>query len=84
MDCIHAYFKDNIPYVLCDCDGTPRTARLDEVTKYMCGYQRFCPNIRVCTLLPGWRECSKLRTQQAPAENVVPAVSYKPGKKKKS
>lgn len=84
MDCKHAYFKDNIPYVLCDCDGTPRTARLDEVTKYMCGYQRFCPNIRACTLLPEWIACSKHIRHDSHVENVVPAVTHKPSRKKKA
>ena len=84
MECKHAYFKDDIPYVLCDCVGTPRTKKLDEVTKCMCGYQRFCPNIRACTLLPEWRECSKLRTAQVPAENVIPAVTHISSRKKKA
>lgn len=84
MECSHAYFKDGVIYVLCDCNGKPQTNRLDEITKHMCGYQRFCPHIRTCTLLPEWRQCSKLRTVPVTHDDVVPAVTQKTSRKKKS
>lgn len=84
MDCKHAYFLDGVQYVLCDCEGQPKKKKLDEITKHMCGYQRFCPNIRACALLPEWVNCSKLRKVETPAGNIVPAVSKaKPKRKKK-
>ena len=83
MECKHAYFKDNVVYVLCDCDGAPKSNNLDEVTKYMCSYQRFCPNKRACALLPEWRQCHKLTVHTEQPQNVVPAVTQKATKKKK-
>lgn len=83
MDCKHAYFLDGVQYVLCDCEGQPKKKKLDEITKHMCGYQRFCPNIRACALLPEWVNCSKLRKVETPAENIVPAVSKAKPKRKK-
>lgn len=84
MDCNHAYFKSGVIYVLCDCDGMPQSNRLDEITKHMCGYQRFCPNIRACALLPEWRSCSKLRRVAKQNADVIPAVTQKASRKKKS
>lgn len=83
MDCKHAYFKDDIPYVLCRCEKEPRTNKLRDVSGSMCGYQRFCPNIRACALLPTWPECRKLSIAAEPAQNVHPAVTQKIAKKKK-
>lgn len=84
MECKHAYFKDNEPYVLCDCGEKPRTNKLEDLTKAMCGHQRFCHNIRVCTLLPTWRECSKLKLAETPTEKVAPALTQKTNRKKKA
>ena len=83
MECKHAYFKDNEPYVLCDCDEKPRTNKLEDLTKAMCGHQRFCPNIRACALLPTWKTCSKLLRAIEPVENVTPAITQKATRKKK-
>ena len=85
MDCKHAYFKDGIQYVLCDCGGTPKTKKLADITQHMCAYQRFCPNIRACALLPEWVNCHKLKTEEATEEKVVvPAVTKTTAKKKKA
>lgn len=84
MDCKHAYFKDDIQYVLCDCGGKPQSKKLNEVTKYMCQHQRYCPNIRACTLLPEWRNCCKLKMFDANAEEVKPTAAKKSGTKKKA
>ena len=84
MECSHAYFKNGIVYVFCDCNGNPKTNNLDELTKNMCGYQRFCPNVRTCTLLPEWRQCSKLKTAVEQHVDIIPAVTQKTSRKKKS
>lgn len=84
MDCRYAYFKDGVPYVLCRKDKEPRTNRLDEITKCMCGYQRFCPNIRACALLPTWVECQKLKVPDESESKVIPAVTQKTTKRKKT
>ena len=84
MDCKHAYFKDGIQYVLCDCDGaTPKTKKLSEVTQYMCAYQRFCPNIRACALLPEYVNCSKLKREATERREVLqPPRKQKPKRKR--
>lgn len=82
MDCKHAYFKDGIDYVLCDIGGMPKTRKLAEITSHMCPYQRFCPNIRACALLPEWVNCGKLKEAEPPAE-VVPAVTKSKSARKK-
>lgn len=83
MDCKHAYFKDGIEYVLCDFCTTPRTKKLPEVTQSMCTYQRFCPNKRTCALLPEWVNCSRIKSEQHPAETAVPAVTKSKASRKK-
>lgn len=82
MDCKHAYFKNGIKYVLCDCGGDPKNNKLDEITKHMCGYQRFCPNARACALMPEWVNCSKLRMAEAKTESVAPSVTRAKQKRK--
>ena len=82
MDCKHAYFKDDIQYVLCDCGGKPQSKKLNEVTKYMCQHQRYCPNIRACALLPEWVNCDKLKREEMPVEVVQPTPKKKSGTKK--
>lgn len=85
MDCKHAYFLDGVPYVLCDFEGHPRTKKNNEVAPRMCPYQRFCPNIRACALLPEWVNCHKLKVKvEAPVEHVTPAVTKKSSRAKKS
>ena len=84
MDCKHAYFKDGVQYVLCDCGGKPQNSKLAELTKHMCAYQRFCPNIRACALLPEWVNCHKLKIEENPEEKIVPAVTKSTAKKKKA
>lgn len=82
MDCKHAYFKDDIQYVLCDCGGKPQSKKLNEVTKYMCQHQRYCPNIRACALLPEWVNCDKLKREEMPVEVAQPTSKKKSGTKK--
>lgn len=85
MDCIHAYFKDDVPYVLCRCEKEPRTNRLSDITPCMCGHQRFCPNVRACTLLPSWVTCSRLGNAEEDYDvKVIPAVTKKTTKKAKT
>ena len=84
MDCKHAYFKDGIQYVLCDCGGAPKSRKLVDVTPHMCAYQRFCPNIRTCALLPEWVNCPRLKTEKPTEEKIIPAVTQTTAKKKKA
>lgn len=33
----------------------------------LCGHQRFCPNARCYTLLPGWEKCTKRENSLRPS-----------------
>ena len=66
MECKNAYRKDGINYILCRCAGEPDPRDTHAICHAMCGFQRFCPNIRDCTLLPGWTGCTRLKAQTLP------------------
>ena len=57
MECKHAYFKAGINYVLCKCQGEPASESIQDLTRCLCGHQKFCRQIRSCSLLPTWRDC---------------------------
>lgn len=59
MECENAYYKDGIPYVLCRKEAEPDVLDKAGTCHAMCGFQRFCPNRRCCTLLPAWEGCRK-------------------------
>lgn len=69
MECKHAYLKSGVNYVLCKCQGEPKSLKMQDVTPCMCGHQRFCPQIQHCTLLPTWQNC--LVKRQAEKKTVV-------------
>lgn len=74
MQCEHAYVKDGARYILCRKSEKPETGDQRAEAHAMCGFQRFCPNIRACVLLPGWEGCLRRRESreeaaQAPQEN---------------
>lgn len=58
MECRYAYVKQGVNYVLCKCQGEPNSAKMQDITRCMCGHQRFCPQIQHCTLLPSWQHCA--------------------------
>lgn len=66
MECKNAYRKDGINYILCRCAGDPNPRDMHAVCHAMCGFQRFCPNIRACTLLPTWAGCTRLKPPAPP------------------
>ena len=63
MECKHAYRRDDVDYIICDVDGKVTSNKLSEVAPKLCLYQRFCPNIRNCALLPTWVDCQKLANE---------------------
>lgn len=71
MECIHAYRRNNVEYIICDCGGKVQTSKLSEIAPKLCLYQRFCPNVRNCTLLPTWHECSKLKEKVVKQEAEI-------------
>lgn len=64
MECKNAYTKDGINYILCRRCAEPAAGDIREICHAMCGFQRFCPNMRACTLLPGWPGCTRLRAAE--------------------
>mgnify|MGYP003302997214 CR=1 FL=1 len=63
MECKHAYRRDDVDYIICDYSGKVTSNKLSEVAPKLCLHQRFCPNVRNCTLLPSWVECTKLKEE---------------------
>ena len=59
MQCENAYIKEGVRYILCRKEKEPDIRDQRALTHAMCGHQRFCPNIRACTLLPSWERCLK-------------------------
>lgn len=59
MQCENAYIKEGVRYILCKKEKEPDIRDQRALTHAMCGHQRFCPNIRACTLLPSWERCLK-------------------------
>ena len=68
MECKNAYRKDGISYILCRCAGEPDAKDQRAVCHALCGFQRFCPNARTCTLLPTWPGCMRLKAPERPQE----------------
>lgn len=90
MDCKHAYIANGIKYILCDKEPQPKANDQKAICHSMCGFQRFCPNIRACTLLPSYVGCMKLKaenaaeTHDAPVETQMPAAETVNATKKKT
>ena len=61
MECKNAYVKPGGRYILCRKSESIDEKSARSLTHGMCGFQRFCPNIRQCVLLPGWKDCLRLR-----------------------
>ena len=60
MECPYAYIKENVNYILCECEGQAKTSEMKEIAKKLCLHQRFCRKVNKCSLLPTWRECKKI------------------------
>ena len=65
MQCENAYIKEGVRYILCKKEKEPDLRDQRALTHAMCGHQRFCPNIRACTLLPSWEHGLKRAENQA-------------------
>ena len=59
MQCENAYTKPGVKGILCRKAKEPKENDLRSVAHALCGHQRFCPNARCYTLLPGWEKCTK-------------------------
>lgn len=65
MQCENGYTKPGVKGILCRKCEEPKTGDLRSVAHAMCGHQRFCPNARCYTMLPGWEKCTKRETPQS-------------------
>lgn len=65
MQCENGYTKPGVKGILCRKCEEPKSGNLRSVAHALCGHQRFCPNARCYTLLPGWEKCTKRGTPQS-------------------
>ena len=83
MQCENGYTKPGVKGILCrKCEG-PKDGDLRSVAHALCGHQRFCPNARCYTLLPGWEKCVLRDTAAAPETREEDAGEEMPAKKTK-
>lgn len=91
MQCENGYTKPGVKGILCRKAKEPKENDMRSMAHALCGHQRFCPNQRCYTLLPGWEKCLlRESTAAAPeireeaAEEEMPVKKTKRAAKKKS
>ena len=62
MQCENGYTKPGVKGILCRKAKEPKAGDLRSTAHALCGHQRFCPNQRCYTMLPGWEKCTKRDT----------------------
>ena len=91
MQCENGYIKPGVRGILCRKAESPADGDLKGIAHALCGHQRFCPNARCYTMLPGWEKCvlreaadkaSEIREEAAGEE--MPVKKTKRAAKKKS
>lgn len=65
MQCENGYTKPGVKGILCRKAKEPKEGDLRSTAHALCGHQRFCPNARCYTLLPGWEKCVLRETSQS-------------------
>ena len=91
MQCENGYTKPGVKGILCRKAKEPKENDMRSTAHALCGHQRFCPNARCYTLLPGWEKCV-LRENTAAAQEIreeaagdeIPVKMTKRAAKKKS
>lgn len=85
MQCENGYTKPGVRGILCRKAESPADGDLKGIAHALCGHQRFCPNQKCYTMLPGWENCAKRRdTREEAAGREIEAQAGKPKGKKKS
>lgn len=74
MQCENGYTKTGVKGILCRKAKEPKENDLRSVAHALCGHQRFCPNARCYTMLPGWEKCRMRENSLRPS-----ATSLKEG-----
>ena len=57
MQCENGYTKPGVKGILCRKAKEPKENDMRSTAHALCGHQRFCPNARCYTMLPGWEKC---------------------------
>lgn len=84
MQCENGYTKPGVKGILCRKAKEPKENDMRSTAHALCGHQRFCPNARCYTLLPGWEKCLlRENTAAAPEISEEAAGEEMPVKKTK-
>lgn len=83
MQCENGYTKPGVKGILCRKCEEPKENDMRSMAHALCGHQRFCPNARCYTLLPGWEKCVLRGTAAAPETREEAAGREMPVKKTK-
>jgi hypothetical protein len=83
MQCENGYTKPGVKGILCRKAKDPKENDMRSTAHALCGHQRFCPNARCYTLLPGWEKCVLRDTAAAPETREEAAGDEMPVKKTK-
>lgn len=82
MQCENGYVKPGVKGILCRKCEEPKEGDLRSVAHALCGHQRFCPNQKCYTMLPGWENCTKREKgttpQSAPQAALTAPLSGEP------
>lgn len=84
MQCENGYIKPGVRGILCRKAEAPTDGNLKSVAHALCGHQRFCPNQKCHTMLPGWENCAKRRQsrEEAAGRETEPQAGKPKGTKK--
>lgn len=91
MQCENGYTKPGVRGILCRKCEEPKAGDLRSMAHALCGHQRFCPNQRCYTMLPGWEKCvlrgntaAAPETREEAAGDEIETQERKPKGKKKT
>lgn len=73
MQCENAYTKPGVKGILCRKAKEPKENDMRSTAHALCGHQRFCPNARCYTMLPGWEKCVLREKGTTPQSATQPA-----------
>lgn len=80
MECKNAYVPKGERLIFCKKSKQPEKHDTAGRMHATCAFQRFCPEVRNCVLLPGWEKCHRLREKAAEEQKE----QNKSGRKRKS
>ena len=85
MQCENGYIRDDVRGILCRKAEEPKPGDLRSEAHALCGHQRFCPNQRCFTFLPGWERCTLRRKKddnavEKPVEAAEEKIAAQPKK----